>query len=121
MRQYEHHQQVLFFKWAAWKESATPALRNLFAVPNGGQRHLLVAQKLKAEGVRAGVPDIFLACPSGGKHGLFIEMKSEDGKLNDRQKEWQARLEQAGYAWRLCRSMQEAVDTVEKYLEMEGK
>jgi len=31
-----------------------------WAVPNGGQRNLKVAKKLKAEGVKTGVPDITL-------------------------------------------------------------
>ena len=43
-----------------------PRLRDLMiAIPNGGQRKNGIAGKLKAEGVVAGVPDLFFAYPSG--------------------------------------------------------
>ena len=41
----------------------------LFAIPNGGARHIGTAIKLKSEGVTAGVSDLFLMIPSGQKHG----------------------------------------------------
>ena len=44
-------------------EGRHPQLALIFAIPNGGKRHIGTARKLKAEGVRSGVPDIFLACP----------------------------------------------------------
>ena len=53
----EHDEQVLIFKWARLSEGRWPELALLFAIPNGGHRHKAVAAKLKAEGVRAGVPD----------------------------------------------------------------
>jgi len=43
------------------------------------------AQKLKKEGVKRGIPDIFLPCARGGSHGLFIEMKARDGKVSEEQ------------------------------------
>jgi hypothetical protein len=36
-------------------------------------------EKLKAEGVRAGVADLCLPAARRGYHGLYIEMKSEEG------------------------------------------
>ena len=48
----------------------------LIAIPNGGKRNAIVAAKMKAEGVVAGVPDLFFAHPSGEWHGLFLEMKN---------------------------------------------
>ena len=35
----------------------------VYAVPNGGARHIRVAVKLKAEGVRRGVPDLHIMMP----------------------------------------------------------
>ena len=49
----------------------------LYAIPNGGDRNPIVAKKLKAEGVLAGIPDLYLACPSWDSdrarplHGLY--------------------------------------------------
>jgi hypothetical protein len=56
----EHEEQVALFEWAAWNSSKYKELELMFAIPNGGQRHVVVARKLKDEGVKAGVPDIFL-------------------------------------------------------------
>lgn len=40
-----------------------PELRWLHAIPNGGQRDKITAGKLKAEGVKKGVLDVFLPLP----------------------------------------------------------
>ena len=65
----EHIEQVKLFNWARQNESMYLHLSLLFAIPNGGHRHIGTARKLKAEGVKAGVPDCFLAVPKDEKHG----------------------------------------------------
>ena len=57
----EHEEQCALFEWADCWFPMVSAL--LFAIPMGGHRHIAVAAKLKAEGVKAGVPDIFFALP----------------------------------------------------------
>jgi len=54
----------------------------IFAIPNGGQRHVAVARKLKAEGVVAGVPDLCLIYK-----GIvaFVEVKTEKGRMSESQ------------------------------------
>jgi hypothetical protein len=79
-----------------------------------------VANKLKAEGVRAGVPDVFLAVPSGGYHGLFIEMKTSKGRISDSQVAWFNKLESVGYRCVLCWSWQDAVTAIEEYFKLNG-
>lgn len=54
-------------------------------VPNGGRRDKRTAELLKAQGVLAGVPDVFLPYPSGGYHGLYIELKAESGQPSKEQ------------------------------------
>ena len=46
----------------------------IFAIPNGSQRSRTTGAKLKAEGVSAGVPDLFIPAFS-----LWIEMKRAEG------------------------------------------
>jgi hypothetical protein len=59
----------------------------VFAIPNGGGRKITEAVRLKAEGVLAGVPDLFIAAPVGEYHGLFIEMKRKTkSRVSDVQK-----------------------------------
>jgi hypothetical protein len=57
-----------------------------YAVPNGGYRNIYVARKLKAEGVKAGVADLCLPAARRGYHGLYLEMKSEEGVATKEQK-----------------------------------
>src|SRR5699024_10256580 len=79
MRMTEHDEQVQLIRWAGLARGAYPALRWLHAVPNGGARNIVVARKLKAEGVQRGVPDLCLPVPRGPYHGLYIELKRAGG------------------------------------------
>ena len=69
-QQPEAEHQAALFRWASLVSLRLPELRLLFAVPNGGHRHRAVAARLKDEGVKAGVPDLFLPVPRGAFHGL---------------------------------------------------
>ncbi len=116
----EHAHQVALFLWAAMPEQqkAYPALYLMFAIPNGGERNKIVAGNLKAEGVKAGVLDIFLPVSRGGFHGLFIEMKVKPNKPTTEQKEFQAAVELQGYATVVCYSWVEAAMSIERYMHL---
>lgn len=91
----------------------------LFAIPNGGKRNAIVAKKLKAEGVLAGVPDLFLAVPNGKYHGLFIELKNgKSNNLTENQKRMMYKLQMHGYKTVVIRSIEEFEKIIEEYLEM---
>jgi hypothetical protein len=77
-------------------------LKLLYAVPNGGDRNLRVARKLKAEGVLAGVADLCLPAARRGYHGLYIEMKSEEGTATEEQKRVSSRRVRGGILRRHC-------------------
>jgi len=70
-----------------------------FAVPNGGKRNLITAKKLKAEGVKAGVPDL---CVIHDGQAYFLEVKkpktlnSGKGQLSKAQKVMIERIKEAG-------------------------
>ena len=105
--------QSAFFEWI----SLYPRIRLItFAVPNGGSRNCLEAKNLKAQGVTAGVPDLFMAVPYNGYHGLFIELKSKNGRLSDHQKIWVDNLNDRAYRAVVCYSLDEAMDAVTEYL-----
>ena len=89
----------------------------LFAIPNGGYRNIVTAMKLKSEGVRSGIPDLMLAVPRNGKHGLFVEMKkSKGGRVSDSQHSVIADLLDAGYAVTVCHGFEEARLRITHYL-----
>lgn len=118
----EHEEQVRVFEWAAENEERYPQLRYMFAIPNGGHRHPAVAAKLKAEGVKSGVPDICLPCPRKGRHGLFIEMKRADktNHTTDEQDGWLIWLRVAGYAVVVAYGADAAIEALENYLSRGG-
>lgn len=112
----EHAEQVALFTWARLQTARTPELALLFAIPNGGHRHKAVAAKLKAEGVKAGVPDICLPVARGSYHGLYIELKAKGGRPTDGQFAWARLLAEQGYYSCFCVGWEEAKKTIENYL-----
>lgn len=101
----------------SWFRIAYPYLRYVFfAIPNGGARLKVTAQLLKAEGLLPGVPDLMLAVPRGGHHGLFIEMKSPGGAVSPNQVTVQQELSSMGYKVAVCYSYFEAKSTIDEYL-----
>lgn len=89
----------------------------MFAIPNAGRRSMGAAIYMKAEGLRSGVPDLFFARPCGQYCGMFIEMKTERGKISPEQKMWLEDLAESGYCARVARSISEAVRMIEDYCE----
>ena len=95
----EHQHQVALFAWADLPSirALYPDLDLLFAVPNGGYRRKATGGRLKAEGVRRGVADIFLDVARCGHHGLRIELKAKGGSTSQEQRAWIARWTMHGY------------------------
>lgn len=92
----------------------------LLAIPNGGGRSKAEGGALKAQGVRSGVPDLFLALPVGEYAGLWIELKRRrSGRVSDNQRSWMVRLARAGYAVTVAQGWEEARDEMLKYLQTE--
>lgn len=102
--------------WCRWHENRYPALKLIYHVPNGGSRNKLEAQNLKAEGVKAGVPDLHLPVPHGSFHGLYVEMKWGKNKTTDNQDWWLEELAQQGYKTEVCYSAEAALIAITKYL-----
>lgn len=141
----EHGHQTALFAWCAAIKHVgiSNDTGKMFAIPNGGLRNKATASNLKAEGVRKGVPDIFLPVPvivdrdshqqlyamfkntkliGNSLAGLFIEMKkSKLGRVSDEQKFRMEQLQKDGYAVIECRSWREARDAISVYLNLNVK
>ena len=115
-RNEEHCIQAALFKWAKYASAQHPGLKLMFAIPNGGARDAITGAMLKREGVKPGVPDIFLPLPVGDFHGLFIELKTVKGRPSIQQSEWLINLSNQGYAAVLCRGFDETIDTISRYV-----
>ena len=113
----EAQEQTALFQWAAMMRGRIPELALLHSVPNGGSRHPIEAVHLKQQGVKPGIPDIFLPCARGGFHGLYIELKRTKGwKISAAQVEVMDALEEQGYAVEICWGWEQARNVILGYL-----
>lgn len=119
----EHHDQVALFRWAALQSNAHPELRVLYAIPNGGKRSKATAGKLKAEGVKAGVPDVCLPWRTADFGACYIELKrsAERGKRagveSPAQRAMRKALTDAGNYCVVARGWEEASQVLLWYLD----
>lgn len=113
----EHEEQVALMRLVDMHKGRWPELGMLYAVPNGGDRHPAVAAKLRAEGVKAGVPDLCLPVPRGGYHGLYVEMKRQGKSTTSAvQKAWVHALKHQGYRAEVCKGATEAWEVIQEYM-----
>ena len=113
----EDAEQATLMSWAAMQTGKYPELAMLFHIPNGGRRNAAEAARFKAEGVKAGVPDLFLPVARCGKHGLWIEMKRrEGGRVSEHQSEWIQQLREQGYGVEVCYGWEEASKVLLGYM-----
>ena len=124
MRDEEHKIQAGIIKAV----EPIPECRWLHANPNGGYRHKSTGARLKAEGVKRGIPDLFLPVPRPKYvyfhsavyiecyHGFYIEVKTPKGRQTKEQKEFEKFAVEQGYKYVIVRSVQQGVDEILGYL-----
>jgi hypothetical protein len=84
------------------------------AIPNGGGRDIVTASRLKAEGVRAGMPDLVFWRDSG--RVMWVEIKNgTSGQLSPSQKELHARMKADGHMVHVCRTLAEAIEVIQGF------
>lgn len=113
----ESVEQMNLFRWAMYEEGKYPELALMYHIPNGGKRNITTARRLKAEGVKAGVPDIHLPIARHGFHGLYIELKRRKGSgTTENQDIWIEALNAQGYLAVVCKGWEEASKKILEYL-----
>jgi len=76
----------------------------IFAIPNGEARSRTTGARLKAEGVSAGVPDLFIPAWL-----VWIEMKRQrGGTVSPAQRDWHRYLASIGHTVIVARGQEEA-------------
>lgn len=101
-----------------------PGLRYAFAIHNQGHGDAIRGNRAKAEGVKAGAPDLMVPIPRRQERGLFVELKTEDrrpkrggaGGVADVQNDYHEFLRAQGYAVVVAYGWQEAVAAIRDYL-----
>lgn len=112
----ESEEQINLFTWAQYRIGAHPELDLMYHIPNGGKRDQSTAKRLKAEGVKAGVPDVCLPIARGGFHSLYIEMKAGRNKATESQSKWIKELNANGNLAVVCYGWVDASNVITKYL-----
>lgn len=112
----EHAHQAAYFEWL--QTQRIPGIDLAHAIPNGGYRGKSEAGRLKAEGVKAGVPDVQLPIARGGFIGLAIEFKHGDGNPSKEQRERINRLQKEGWCVTICWDWQAAARMTTGYAGM---
>ena len=78
-------------------------------------RRAIMGKRMKDMGYKNGTPDILIPEPMGAYHGLFIEMKTDKGKLSESQKELIPELESRGYLCSVAHSLEDFMTCVKTY------
>lgn len=117
----EHDEQVALMQMVERLAAVHPKLDLLMAYPIGGYRSKATAAKIKAEGGKAGVPDLFLPCARGGYHGMFLELKRADHSNDESrlQVAWRKRLTAEGYHCVVAYGAVEAMQSILEYIAKE--
>ena len=82
-----------------------------FSVPNGallgGKNKFALLAMLKREGLMNGVSDLVIVTK---EKVLFVEIKVQNGKQSDSQKEFQKQAESLGYTYLVWRSLDDCIN-----------
>ncbi|MGN0989552.1 MAG: hypothetical protein ACI4N6_04505, partial [Eubacteriales bacterium] len=84
----EDEEQAYIVSWAKINESRYPELKLLYHIPNEGKRSGREGARMKRLGLRRGVSDLCLPVARCGFHGLYIELKAQDGRATAEQNEF---------------------------------
>lgn len=99
---------------AAWLNLKLPKDWRWYHPPNGGFRKHATANRLKAQGLKPGVPDCVILRPSGAP--IYIELKAFAGVLSIAQKEWRDWCINSGQPYAVCRSVGEVEVFLKEFL-----
>lgn len=130
-REEEQH-CMAFIEWCGLASNTIPELKALYHIPNGGarphsvnkqgRRYSVEAQKMKRMGTKPGVWDYHLPvarCWDGRLYaGVWIEFKSDEGRISEEQKEWCKLMKAQGYLLMVFEDWEDAKMFVVDYLGM---
>ena len=99
---------------ARWLDHRLPKDWRWYHPPNGGWRKKSTAGRLKAMGVKPGIPDCVICRPNGPD--IYIELKSFGGVLQESQKSWRDWCKETGRPFFVARSVGEVEVALKEYL-----
>lgn len=93
----------------------------IFSIPNGAQRNEKQGKRLVDEGLTAGAADLFIPHKSHfltaqgwiESNGIFVEVKSPEGRQSKAQKIFQKKVENLGYIYLIVKSLDDFITMYE--------
>ena len=119
--EFNRGEDVEQIQYVDWLSKTYPNV--LFNADCGGVRYgsglqaILRGKRMKRAGHAKGFPDLVLYVKNSKYYALFIEMKSENGKLSPSQMIWLSELNKTGYYFaKACYGFEDARETTERYM-----
>ena len=86
-----------------------------YHTPNGGRRDKKTAARLVGQGVKKGVPDIFIPAQGKGMPGIYIELKVYGNYADKEQNEFLRAVKEQGYYACICYGWRAAAEVVDRF------
>lgn len=127
----ESFHQAALFKWRDTQVNRWPELEWMHHIANGGSRgddarsRAIRGAQMKAQGVKTGIPDVFLPVKRGACSGLYIELKKPSlkpvradskGGVSEEQATFGKFAQTQGFLWVVCYSWEDAASVIVNYL-----
>lgn len=110
-------EQIRVMQYCKSMEAYDKDYSMIYHIPNEGNRKQKTGSNLVKAGLKKGVPDICVAVPKMGMHGLYIELKKDkQSKVSKEQIEWIKRLNQQKYIATVCYGADEAINLIIAYM-----
>jgi len=110
-------EQIRVMQWCKSMEAYDKDYSLIYHVPNEGNRNRKTGSNLVKAGLKKGVPDICVAVPKMGMHGLYIELKKDkQSKVSKEQIEWIKKLSHQKYIATVCYGADEAINLIASYM-----
>lgn len=115
-RDLEYQIQVSIFQWISFHEKKYKGLDLAYSTASGLKLPIGSIVKAHKVGIiKKGLPDIVIPVSRKGFHGLYIELKTDEGKPTKEQVEFVKRLNEEGYLACFSYGFKETISKLEYY------
>jgi hypothetical protein len=120
----EHSEQAAVIMWARLHETKYPCLvwlhssLNGIVIPAPPAVRARIINHMKAEGMKRGIPDLFLPASRRGFHGFYWETKTAKGRPSIEQEQFAEYAEAAGYFMGMG-AAEACIESLQWYLSIE--